>query len=170
MKHQGRILRGLIKEAGYTQEDFASKIGISRNYLLVLLEKSTLNEEYIKLACQALNVNNNVFESKQQGQEYTHSNKMENRDREIELLEKHITSLEKIIEAHERTISELRRDVAIEAQQKTIKVLEEQKASLEKRIESSNFDVDKHHQELKEKGNSPFGIGSSKEKISSSNK
>lgn len=59
--HHGITLKNLIKESGFVQSDFADKMGISRNYLLTLLDKSSLKSKYIDKACEILNVNKNVF-------------------------------------------------------------------------------------------------------------
>lgn len=59
--HQGVILKKKIKEKGFKQEDFAKKLGVSRNYLLTLLDKVSIKEKYIQKACQILKVDESVF-------------------------------------------------------------------------------------------------------------
>lgn len=58
---QGEILRDLVKKKGYTQEQFAPMLGVSRTYLLVLYGKKALKEKYIQKAVELLDVNINVF-------------------------------------------------------------------------------------------------------------
>ncbi|MES2592356.1 MAG: S24 family peptidase [Bacteroidota bacterium] len=58
---QGQILKKLIKEKGYRQEDFADLMGVSRSYLLTLMDKSLIKEKYLQKASEILNVATNVF-------------------------------------------------------------------------------------------------------------
>lgn len=58
---QGEVLKKLIKEKGFTQLEFANKLGVSRNYLIVLLDKKNIDQDYLNSAAKILGVNNNVF-------------------------------------------------------------------------------------------------------------
>lgn len=58
---QGHVLKKLVKEAGYRQEDFADMIGVSRNYLLTLFDKAIVKEKYLQKACEILNVSMDIF-------------------------------------------------------------------------------------------------------------
>lgn len=59
--HQGVILKNLIKKNHWRQEDFAKELGISRNYLLVILKEVVIDDKYLDKACQVLEVNKQEF-------------------------------------------------------------------------------------------------------------
>lgn len=54
MQTEGDILRLEIKKSKIKQEDFASEMGFSRNYLLRLMERATLPDDIKDRACVIL--------------------------------------------------------------------------------------------------------------------
>ncbi|MES2379695.1 MAG: helix-turn-helix transcriptional regulator [Bacteroidota bacterium] len=62
MLTQGGILKKLIKEKGYRQEDFAASIPVSRTYLIRLFDKKYLKQDFLELACKELSVDISVFD------------------------------------------------------------------------------------------------------------
>lgn len=58
---QGLLLKRLIKEKSFTQEEFALKMGFSRIYLQALFKYEKLSEENIQKAAKILGVNEDVF-------------------------------------------------------------------------------------------------------------
>lgn len=56
MVHQGYKLKQILKEKGILQDDFAHKLGISRTYLLSIMEKPVLPEEYAHKSIKVLNI------------------------------------------------------------------------------------------------------------------
>lgn len=56
MISEGDILRLEIKKAKVKQEDFAGRMGFSRNYLLRLLSQANLPEDVKIRACKELNI------------------------------------------------------------------------------------------------------------------
>lgn len=53
---EGHILRIAIKNSRITQEEFASKMGFSRGYLVRLMERAVLPEDIKERACKILKI------------------------------------------------------------------------------------------------------------------
>lgn len=62
MNSQGEILKSKIKESGYTQAEFADKIGVTRGYIQQLVSKVYLTDDVIDKMCTALGVDKSDFE------------------------------------------------------------------------------------------------------------
>lgn len=65
MQTEGDILRLEIKKSGMRQEDFASEMGFSRNYLLRLMERAVLPDDIKGKAAKILKIKPNLLYSVQ---------------------------------------------------------------------------------------------------------
>lgn len=70
MQTEGDILRLEIKKSGLRQEDFASQMGFSRNYLLRLMERAVLPEEIKLKASKILKIKPSILYSVQMQTEH----------------------------------------------------------------------------------------------------
>jgi phage repressor protein C with HTH and peptisase S24 domain len=59
---QGEILKHQIKLHGFTQADFADKIGVTRGYIQQLVSKVHLTDDVIERMCTVLEIKKDVFD------------------------------------------------------------------------------------------------------------
>lgn len=85
MVHQGQNLKNQIKAAKKRQEDFAVEMGVSRNTLLIMLNKMVLKDKHRKRACEILGIDENVITNVHTEQKKAQDNKyLEDRVRDAE--------------------------------------------------------------------------------------
>lgn len=56
MIHQGNVLKGILRERGIPQSDFAEKLGVARTTFNYTLQRTVLPDELIEKAAAELNV------------------------------------------------------------------------------------------------------------------
>ncbi len=133
MGHQGNILKKLIKSSNMQMGDFADKMEVSRQYLYLLYGKEILDEDFIKKACEVLNVNKNVFTGS--NADITIKDQNMDQPREIQLLEREIQAHKATIEALKASVRRLEGSEALEQAKATIKAKDDQIQLLKKEIE-----------------------------------